>query len=79
MLILRRHDPRANDPGPTIGGLYYTTWIFKTSEEAKKEINRIIEWYQKYRLMVDRDFEPFELTDNDKHEMTISALKWKKI
>jgi hypothetical protein len=77
-LILCRCDPRSIDPGPSISGLSYNTRVFNTLDEAEKEINQIYKWYKRYHLTLDNKFESFELSNEDKHEMTVTALKWKK-
>lgn len=77
-LILCHSEARAIDPGPSISGLFYKTCVFETLDEAEKELNRITEWYQRYHITEYGKFESFKLSNNDIHEMTITALKFKK-
>lgn len=75
-LILQRYHPAAIDPGPTIGGMTHNIWISNDSSVAEHQIVQILNWYKKHRL-ASNQFEVFELSDDDHHEMNISALKRK--
>jgi hypothetical protein len=78
-LVLYQYDMRNTDPGPTMANLSYNSLLFETLNEAEEEIEYITKWYRKYRIDSEFEpFEPFELTEDDFHEMTVTALKWKK-